>query len=603
MQFNIISMKKHLFFLFAVAISFGASAQSLPILHTHTYETGIFNAAGTKVIAYDINSQRLFSVNKDQLELDIIDYSNPNKAYILKSVDLSPFIGNVNGVAVDKSTVAVVGEGVSSQMPGKLLFFDEDGNYVNQFTTGAKPDMVTFTPLGDKVLVANEGSPSDNYQSDPEGSVSILFNIGFGVGSLNQGDVQTVNFRKLDTTAYDPLINIYGIDSVQQVPSQNLEPEYISVSPDGTQAFVSLQENNAIAVISLTNNSANLDTVVGLGYKNHNLVGLDASDQATAINIRTFKNLYGMYQPDGLSSFTAGGQTYVASANEGAARDYSGYSEVRRVNQLALDPGNFPNPLPLINDTVLGRLKVSTSLGDPNGDGLYDSLFAFGGRSWSVWDAQGQLVWDSGDEIEQMLATLYPQNFNSDYANNTSYKSRSDDKGPEPECIVTGDVDGTTYAFVGLERMSGFMIYDLSNPASPQFVSYELHRDFSSPASDDQKNDLGPEHMVFIPANRTQTGFAYLFVANEVSGTINLFQMGQGVSLEEGYKVPDPSFYPNPSTGLFSTDVQGSYHVYDSSGRLVKTVEDQFNIDLSGEDSGFYVIRNEEGVAIRVIKR
>lgn len=594
-------MKKALLFLSLLFVQ-QVFSQNLPILWTHTHETGIFDGSATGAIAYDKNSKRLFSINNSTLELEIIDYSDPHKAYLLKTVDLSQFVSRANSVSVDKGTVAVAGEGASAQLPGKLLFFDQDGKYVNQFTTGPMPGMVTFTPLGDKVIVANEGGPNDSYTADPQGSVSILYNIGFGVDILTQSDMQTVTFEELDSTAYDPLIRIFGPDSISQIPSHSLEPEYVSVSPDGTKAFVSLQENNALAIVDL-GPTASLDTVIGLGYKNHGVYGLDASDVADSINIRTYNRLFGMYQPDGLASFENNGQTYVMSANEGAARDYSGYSEVQRVSQLALDPQNFPNPFPMVYDSILGRLQVSTTLGDVNDDMLFDSLFAFGGRSVSIWDNQGQLVWDSGDEIEQMLASLYTDNFNSDNNDNNSYKSRSDNQGPEPSCVVTGEVDGIPFAFVGLKRMSGFMIYDISNPASPQFVSYELRRNFNTPATDDQKNDLGPENMVFLPAGNSHTGFALLFVANEVSGTISLYQMGQGVGLEEGYEVPEFSFYPNPSAGIFHGEISGDYKVYDSTGRLVKTVKDQFNIDLSSEKPGFYVIRNEEGMALRVIKK
>lgn len=577
-----------------------STAQMPPFQKGGTYHTNIFNDGGSEIAVYDRTSRRVFSTNVSENKIDIINFETDlQKPFLSQRIDLSPYITKVHSVAANFGLIAVVGEASSPQGLGKILFFNQAGNYIKQFSVGAMPDMVAFTPTGSHVLVANEGEPNDSYTLDPVGSISIL-NIANGIANLNQADIKTVGFTKLDTTAFDPLINIYGNDTMQ-LPSQDIEPEFIAVDSAGAKAYVSLQENNALAIIDIA--TATLDTVIGLGYKDFGQVGLDASDMAAQINIATYSRLFGMYQPDAMATFRANGQTYLAMANEGDSRDYTGYSEVVRMKDLILHNPSFPNGPTLKNDTVLGRLKVTTSLGDPNQDQRYENLYTFGGRSFSIRDSSGQLVWDSGDEFEQTIAQLYAMEFNSDNDDNSSYKSRSDDRGPEPEAIAVGKVDGVTYAFIGLERMGGIMIYDVSNPASPQFLMYELNRDFSKPANDPDAGDLGPEYIDFVPAINSFNGVASIFVSNEISGTVTIYQIGTGVGLEEGYPLIENSFFPNPSSGVFNATYEGNYKVYNSAGQLVKTVKDYNRIDLSGEADGFYIIRNEEGKALRVVKK
>ncbi|MGB0176896.1 MAG: choice-of-anchor I family protein, partial [Owenweeksia sp.] len=470
---------KYFYFLIISILSIPSFAQTPNFIKAGTYTTGIFDDGGTEIAAFDPASKRLFSTNGSETKLDIINISDIYNPALITQVDLSTYMGGVNSVAVYNGVVAVVGEAITSnQDPGALVLFDTLGTFINQLTLGALPDMVTFTPDGSMILVANEGEPDDDYIVDPEGSVSVV-DMTAGAANLSQTDVTNISFAGLNGTAIDPLINIYGNNGLQTI-AQDLEPEYIAVNSSSTKAFVGLQENNAMMIIDLVTKS--IDTVVGLGYVDRSTTGLDASNTAAGINITTYSNLFGMYQPDAIASFEVNGTTYIASANEGDARDYDGYAEEERIKDLNLDATNFPNAAALQGDDVLGRLNVTTSLGDNDGDGNYDSLFHFGSRSFSIWNDQGQLVWDSGDEFEQYLATAYPNEFNSNNDDNSSFKSRSDDKGPEPEAITVGNVDGVQLAFIGLERMGGIMVYDVTDPTAPSFVMYELNRDFTKNA-------------------------------------------------------------------------------------------------------------------------
>jgi 2',3'-cyclic-nucleotide 2'-phosphodiesterase/3'-nucleotidase/5'-nucleotidase len=266
---------------------------------------------------------------------------------------------------------------------------------------------------------------------------------------------------------------------------------------------------------------------------------LDASNLDDSINLQNWPVL-GMYQPDAIAAFTANGQTYFLTANEGDARDYAGFSEENRDGDLLLDPSVFADAADLQQDANLERLLTTNTLGDLDGDGDFDHLYAYGARSFSVWDAVGNLVWDSSDDFETLTAAIIPDHFNATDTENDSFDNRSDDKGPEPEGIVVGVVDGVPYAFSGLERVGGVMVYDLSDPRAPRFVQYIRTRNFevlecidgngdaacdASDASNLAAGGLAPEGLALIPAAESPNGKPLLMVGNEVSGNTEIIEL------------------------------------------------------------------------------
>jgi hypothetical protein len=304
--------------------------------------------------------------------------------------------------------------------------------------------------------------------------------------------------------------------------SQTLEPEYVAVSPDDTEAWVSLQEQNAVAIIDLGTDSVR--ELVSLGVKDGLNSPFDASDDDDGVAIIDWP-VYLMFQPDTLQSYAVDGVTYYLSANEGDVRDDGwAWYEDARVSDLVLDPDAFPNASFWQSDARLGRLGVTTTLGDPDGDGDFDDLYAFGGRSFSIWAADGGLVWDSGSDFEVITASLFGDDFNNTDDENDG-DSRSDAKGPEPEALVVGQVGGASYAFIGLERMGGIMIYDVSEPASPEFVSYFTNRDLEADVGNEDAGDLAPESLVFVSAADSPTGAPLLIAGYEMSGTITVHQI------------------------------------------------------------------------------
>lgn len=383
--------------------------------------------------------------------------------------------------------------------------------------------------------------------------------------------------------------------------SQNLEPEYIAVAPDNSKAFVICQENNAMAVVDLSTKS--ITALGALGFKDYSVGNnkMDASNTSSAVNIRNWP-VFGMYQPDAIKAFEVNGMTYIATANEGDARDYDAWSEEDRVRDLMLDTVVFPNYADLQDNDSIGRLNITTTLGDADGDGYYEEIYSYGGRGFSIWDENLNLIWDSEDEFAQTLLNLHPADFNSNNDDNDSQKSRSDDKASEPEAIEIAEINGFMIAFIGLERMGGVMVYDVTDPSNPSFVSYFLNRDFNLPADDINAGDLGPEDIKFISADKSPNGNPMIAVANEVSGTLSLYEIGGTIGLDEEARAFTLQAYPNPSNGLvkFSQNVKEG-KLYNLNGQFIMNVEG-FEADLSELPTGIYNLISEAG-QLQIMKK
>jgi len=888
-----------------------------------TYATGIYNGAASEVVVYDSETLRAFVVNSAETTIDVLDISDPAAPTLLEQFALGDYGGAINSIDLRDGILAAAMEGNKKTAIGSVVFLSVEGEFLAQVEVGYLPDMLTFTPDGNMVIVANEGEPNNDYTVDPEGSVSIL-DISSGIEGLTEGDVTHVSFASLNESGVDPLVRIYGPGATI---AEDLEPEYVTISPDSSTAYVTLQENNAIAVIDLQ--SATLTEILPLGFKDYSrplvtqmvdlpvngidpigetlsgqeiqmggfsglwFEGLDEESQTLhflthtdrgpnanpivvdeesprarpfalpdfqpqvlrleldiesgvvtvvdtiglsdgrgrplsglpnapddreravdllgaeleydplgadfealvvaedgtlwladeyqpalyhfdaegvlidrfvpkgaatgpgrtssttatlpgeladrhpnrgfealaidgailyafmqgpldmrsndgtdapkahlirivaldietgetvaqylyepesedagligdaialgngeflvlerdegsgpnahklifhvslasatnlaelrvprdidafsaeelaeigitpvrkqlhadlsangyhshakpeglamvnantlaiindndfgitgALNMATgeleidnvpepstltlvalkstaldtsdrdggilFRNppLLGMFQPDAIAAYDAGGETFLVTANEGDERSYKRFDEEIRIRDLTLDPGIFPDAETLQEKEILGRLRTTTSGTDLDGDGLADVLLTFGTRSFSIWDTQGNLVWDSGNDMERLTAERYPDAFNSDSENDT-FDERSDDSGPEPEPLEIGVIGDRVYVFVGLERIGGIMVYDVTDPFAPEFITYTNNRNFDGDAEAGTAGDLSPEGIAFVPAGESPTGEPLLLVANELSGTTTLYAIKTATS-------------------------------------------------------------------------
>jgi hypothetical protein len=550
--------------LLAASAASAAPAYTVELKQLGSYESGKFAVGGAEIVSYDPLTRRAFVVNAAETTVDVLDIRNPANPVKVGNIDASALGGSANSVAVKLGIVAVAIEADVKTDPGIVAFYRSyDLKYLGQVTVGALPDMVTFTEDGRYVLVANEGEPNDAYTVDPDGSVSIIdLRRGVSRATVKHATFTSFNSQIDDLRAKG--VRIYGPQADLTV-AQNLEPEYITV--EGNRAYVTLQEANAIATIDIA--QAKVLKIQPLGFKDHMLPEnkLDASDR-DGVNSDELTDddgnkegkialenwpVFGMYQPDSIGSYTHGGKTYLVTANEGDTRSVDGFDEEIRVRANSGSPNSlidqaFPNISTLRDNARLGRLTITKATGDTNNDGKLDKLYVPGARSFSIWDAvTGEQVFDSGSDFESIVGNLFPAGFNANHEINNdaadpddrSFDTRSDNKGPEPEGLALGTYFGRTYAFVGLERAGGIMVYDISNPVDPEFVQYVNNRNLSVPActgpinletelcfdSNPAAGDLGPEGLHFVPWYLSPTFRPLLIVGNEVSGSTTVYQL------------------------------------------------------------------------------
>lgn len=571
------------------------------------HSSGIFDGSAAEIVAFDAASGRAFVVNAEKGALDVLDMSDPANPTLEQTLITSDIaVGTeVNSVAVHDGLVALAIEAPEKTDPGYMAIYDAATlERLGLAQVGAQPDMVAFTPDGNTVLTANEGEPNDDYSIDPQGSISVI-----DIRDPASPTVRTAGFDAYngqEAALRETGVRLYG---PRANAARDLEPEYLAISADSTTAWATLQENNALAKVDIA--TATVTGILPLGTKDHGQEGngLDVSDKDGRIDIRARPGVLGLYLPDTVHAYTAGGQTWLVTANEGDARAWGedngayfgsegegcvgdtslGFVEEFRVKHLVhadgfdrrcgddlppqlrqlaagalLNPDVFGycgamagDPGGCRDDETLGRLNVTWTQGyrtgadgnpvmfdasgvqDPSGDRLmYDTLYAFGARSFSIWSEDGARVWDSGDAIETFLASdqcrLGSQRtlacadyFNSGHDEGDAFDSRSDAKGPEPEGLTLGTLGDKTFLFLGLERMGGVLVYDITNPTAPTFEDYLNSRE--DWASEDTENvpggagDLGPEGLLFIAAADSPNGQALLLVGHEVSGTTAVY--------------------------------------------------------------------------------
>ena len=445
--------------------------------------------------------------------------------------------GGVQSLDITGNLLAIAVANATKNLSGVIAFYSLDANgaatFVRKVTVGALPDGVAFSPNGKYLVVANEGEPLKNSAtsiSDAEGSISIIA-ITDGQPATS---ATTLGFTDFNTGGSRASELPSGVRIVRPGAtfSQDVEPEYVTISDDSKTAFVTLQEANAVAVVDLAN--ARISKIHALGVKDfgqskNKLWANDTTAYTTctsatvcaAPTLKNYTNLYGYYLPDGVASFTIAGKTYFLTGNEGDNKDdyiETASAESARVSSIAssLDTTVFPTSV----STELARLNINktangTAVG-VNSSGKYEKLFTYGARSFSIWDADtGAQVFDSGDDFERVV-----YNDATPSLLFSALKGRMDDKGPEPENIVVGQVGSEYFAFIGLERSSGIMMYQITNPAKPKFVQYI--RNTSDAAT---LGDISPEGLKFIPAADSPTGVPLLLVGYEVSGSMAVFQI------------------------------------------------------------------------------
>jgi len=559
------------------------------------------NNSSTEIVVHDPTSQRLFTISSLTDVFDIINFSNPNTPTVINTVNMTPY-GGITSIAVKNGIIAVSSpNSTNAQQNGSVVFFDINGNFLKQVSVGVLPDMITFSPDGTKVMTANEGEPNDDYTVDPEGSISII-DISGGISGLAQSNVTTLSFTQFN--GQEATLAASGVRKVKSTSTlaQDLEPEYIAISADSQKAWVSCQENNAVIEVNLATKA--ITSIWGLGKKDMSLPGngFDASDNNGEVLIANWP-VKAYYLPDAMQSYKVGSTNYIVTANEGDEKDLNGFSERTTVgaNGYALDPAVYPNASVLKASHNLGRFRVTNVNGNTDGDAEFEEIHALGARSFSIFNADTkQIVYDSGDKFERYIAANHPLIFNADNEENGA-KSRSRAKGPEPEGVTLGTINGQTFAFITLERTGGVMVYNITDPNNVTFTDYKHSRMTSAFGGDN-----GPEGITYIEPQNTTTGKGYVIVANEISGTLSMYEVAASPTLSTGeVKTEKATFniFPNPvkqGNTLYFNRAQG-YELYDMSGKLLGKEKNALTIDTSKLSTGVYLVKTSEGLVKRVI--
>jgi len=522
----------------------GNDVETIGLNRIGRYATGEA-LGGAEIVAFHAAGNRLFVVNSGagQVEvLDLSDPSNPVQDAVLEASDViarqdvaMQAVGGTNSVDVDGNLVAAAIEADPATADGAIAFYDASSlEFVDAVPVGPLPDKVSFSPDGNYVVVANEGEPGAS--TDPAGSVSVV-DITNGVSNAV---VRTATFGEFDgqeDTLREEGIHLVSPGDGDAVASAVIEPEFVAVTPDSQRAFVSLQENNAIATVDLAEGT--VTGVHGLGFKDFSLPGneLDTSD-ADGISLQNWP-LHGMYQPDAIDAYEVGGETYLVTANEGDAKDF----EVSVLGDLDLDPDAFDlseNPYvdsveELTRPEHLGNLEVNEAamaeFADENGDGSYEAIYAIGGRSFTVWEVSEDgldPVFDSGRDFEKTFAERRPAGHQNVV-----------ESGPETESAELGTVGDRTFAFVGQEVGSAIFAYDVTRPENAEYVEMAVNRDYSvteddleaaaeeDPEGDNpaRAGDFAPEGVHFVPAAESPVQNPLLCVGYELSGTVGVFEI------------------------------------------------------------------------------
>lgn len=524
--------------LVALALAAPAHAVKIELQHQWSFQTpgATLGGSAAEIAAFDSVTKRIYYIDGQANQVRALQLgATPTDAPTLVAIDM-PTGGTPNSIAVRNGVVAIASNNPGGKhLPGLVRFFNSStgAQIGSDVAVGALPDMLTFTPDGKALLVANEAESIelDAALTDADGSISIIRFGGDEVSQANVGSAAEVkatfdSFNGSKAALRAEGVRIFGRSQAANAAdtytvASDLEPEYITISKDSKFAYVSLQENNAIATVDIATNT--VVNIQALGLKDHGAAGngMDSSDQdgVPTPNIGVRPGIFGMYMPDAIASYEIGGKIYLVSANEGDDRGW----DAQRISGVPAAQRDAN----LIGANV-NRLDTSRAAGDrrdTNSNGLIDTVQSYGARSFSIWTYDGDnlvRVYDSGDAFEQFIAANFAASFNASNSNN-NFDDRSDNKGPEPEGVVLTVIQGRVFAFIGLERHSGIMVYDVTDPLNPIFVQYAINRNFANPINVATARDLGPEGLLVLKAGETGWGVDALVVANETSGTVALW--------------------------------------------------------------------------------
>ncbi|MEZ6008296.1 MAG: esterase-like activity of phytase family protein [Planctomycetota bacterium] len=469
---------------------------------------------GFEAIAYDPTADRIYAWIQSPLDNpDVSNDANSKAGTLVRIVEVNPATGAVTGEYVQTldctKTMDKIGDAVYAGEAGTFFVIERDSS------TG--PDSAK------KIAVVRLAGATDLTTLDA-GAYLALAGPGGSLDTLAPVELPDAGVTPVQKATYADLA-AFGYHATDK-------PEGLARLPDGR--LLVINDNDFGLGASVLDTGTGLftpapatDSGTYLGVIDTLPVGFDGGDQdgpggAPSIRIMTWP-VHGMYQPDTIAGFACGNAWFYVTANEGDARDYEGFSEEARLRDgdVVLDPTVFPNAAFLRNSAELGRLRITLvgpavpgtlADGDLDGDGDLDRIQAYGARSFSIWDSNGKLVYDSADLLERITSRFDEERFNQNGPD--SFDERSDDKGPEPEGVAVAMIDGVPHAVIGLERYGGAMLFNLREPTMPRYVGFM-----------DNPFDVSPEGLHFVAPADSPTGNALLLAAHEVSGTVGIYEI------------------------------------------------------------------------------
>src|SRR5262249_35497211 len=139
--------------------------------------------------------------------------------------------GSPNSVAVKNGVVAVAYGNADPTLPGYVALFSTStlAQIGNEIQVGVLPEMVTFTPDGTRILVANEAEPA-SASNNAAGTISIIdvasgavvSTIGFGALDTHEAQLESLGLALLGQGQASAI----NVPAAQLTASKDIEPEY-----------------------------------------------------------------------------------------------------------------------------------------------------------------------------------------------------------------------------------------------------------------------------------------------------------------------------------------------------------------------------------------
>lgn len=333
-----------------------------------TWESGA--GGGDESLGYQAATRRLAVGNGALGRVRVLSLADPAAPEQIADLDLAlPAGHSLNGIDFHPSAnlIAVV-VAAPGDAPGEIWLLDADSGAVRaSYPAGIDPDGIHFSPDGRRLAVPNEAenyrrAAGGGYVSAP-GSVTVVeLGEALGRGRAVQVPLPPLPMGHGLTVESDQRLLKREVDGREvEIPFDSgdpahLEPEHAAFAPDGATVYVSLQENNGVAVIDVA--SGSLSGVYALGAVEH------AADLEDDGEVDFSETLTAFREPDQIAVTTDG--RYLVTADEGDT-----------------DP------------------KASKSDWGPAG----------GGRTVSVLDAAtGEVLGDTGSQLDEAAAAagVYP---------------------------------------------------------------------------------------------------------------------------------------------------------------------------------------------------